>query len=157
MIDFLTDEICRAFELRKKFKAKLDTNGCVVCTSHKPNKRGYQALTVKRKKILLHRFIYQIHNGPISDDLVVRHTCDNRQCINPNHLKKGTTSDNVMDRVKRNRSAAGKRHGRSKLRPCDIKRIRALKTISNTELAKRYGVDRRVIYQIKKGLTWKTV
>jgi len=43
--------------------------------------------------------------GPIPANVVLRHTCDNRMCMNPNHLKPGTIQDNVKDMVARGRHA----------------------------------------------------
>ena len=49
------------------------------------------------------RHYYRHYNGEIPDGLVVRHTCDNTQCINPNHLLLGTHADNVRDKMERGR------------------------------------------------------
>lgn len=45
-----------------------------------------------------------IHEEPIPDGLVVRHTCDNRPCVRPDHLLIGTRADNSRDMVERGRS-----------------------------------------------------
>ena len=50
------------------------------------------------------------YNGEITDGLVVRHTCDNRICVNPEHLEVGTHQDNMDDMVRRNRQAKGNNH-----------------------------------------------
>ena len=61
-----------------------------------------------------HRYMYEKIYGKISSE-VLRHTCDNKWCINPSHLIEGTHADNVKDRVDRDRSACGEYNGRSKL------------------------------------------
>lgn len=61
---------------------------------------GYGAFDKKTA----HRFSYRIHNGPIPKGLHVRHTCDNRGCVNPKHLAVGTHQDNMDDRTERNRT-----------------------------------------------------
>ena len=55
---------------------------------------------------------------------VVRHTCDNRKCVNPEHLVIGTHQDNMDDMKKRNRSAKGLVNGAGKLTPEQVTYIR---------------------------------
>ena len=89
--------------------------------------------------------------------MVIRHTCDNRKCINPEHLLLGTHQDNVKDRVKRGRSAKGKKNGRSKLTERQALAVYNNKKNTRTELARKYGVDRQVIRKIQIGETWRCV
>jgi hypothetical protein len=68
---------------------------------------GYGRATVNRKTDYVHRHIYRLVKGPIPDGLDVRHKCDNRRCINPDHLLPGTRKDNMDDAVSRGRQARG--------------------------------------------------
>lgn len=52
-----------------------------------------------------HRFSYQFHKGEIPRGMVVRHKCDVRGCVNPEHLELGTHEDNTRDIVERDRTA----------------------------------------------------
>ena len=45
-----------------------------------------------------HRQSWKIHYGDIPRGLLVLHTCDIRNCVNPNHLWLGTILDNIKDR-----------------------------------------------------------
>lgn len=50
---------------------------------------------------LAHRIAYIIGNGPIPPGLVVRHSCHNPPCCNPNHLVCGTYAENEADKKRR--------------------------------------------------------
>ena len=69
-------------------------------------KKGYGTVTVQRKSFLAHRFSWFLHHGTHPDpNLFVIHSCDNRKCVNPSHLREGTHLDNMRDMVLRNRSS----------------------------------------------------
>jgi hypothetical protein len=52
-----------------------------------------------------HRAAYEIHHSvTLTSEDVVRHTCDNPPCCNPNHLVLGTHADNIQDARDRDRA-----------------------------------------------------
>lgn len=66
------------------------------------NNRGYYQVMTDNGQMLAHRHVWeQAHGQRIPKGGVVRHTCDNKRCVNPAHLLLGTTSDNVRDAVER--------------------------------------------------------
>lgn len=80
-------------------------DGCLV--SHlATNKKGYVPLSVggrKGKKLRAHRFVFEELNGPLPPEVLVRHSCDKRNCIEPFHLEAGTPAQNSADMVQRDR------------------------------------------------------
>ena len=63
---------------------------------------GYGQKMVKGRLHRAHRLVLQELHVPIAG-MVVRHICDNRACVNPNHLTVGTQADNVRDMLDRHR------------------------------------------------------
>lgn len=56
-----------------------------------------------------HRYIYECIHGTQHASTVIRHTCHNRKCCNPDHLIAGTHTDNYHDSVNEHASADKKR------------------------------------------------
>lgn len=83
-------------------KSKPTSTGCIEWTGRK-DKHGYGLYKVKGKRHLAHRVSYQQSFGEIASGLLVCHTCDVRNCINPDHLFLGTNLDNVNDMLKKGR------------------------------------------------------
>jgi hypothetical protein len=51
----------------------------------------------KSKIYPAHRLSYMIYNGDVPDELFVLHKCNNKPCVNPEHLYIGTHKDNMND------------------------------------------------------------
>lgn len=76
---------------------------CLV--SHlKPNAKGYIIVNFGRKEQWrAHRLMYFVKKGFIPAGLLVCHKCDNRACIEEEHLFLGTSQDNTDDMVAKGR------------------------------------------------------
>lgn len=62
-----------------------------------PTKTGYGRFKNKGEMYYAHRVSYSIFNGEIKKDLVIDHICKNRLCVNPEHLRQVTISQNVKE------------------------------------------------------------
>lgn len=120
---------------------------------------GYGSFHVpKRGSILAHRFSMQLHLGVnLSRKDCVLHKCDNKKCVNPNHLFIGSLSDNIEDMVIKNRQAKGEAIGGSKLTKTDVLRIRILYKRGRTlvELGRQFSVHYTNVQCIVHRKTWK--
>jgi len=93
----------------------------------------------------------------------VIHHCDNKICVNPNHLTVGTQADNMQDMIAKGRSNytiyEGEANGRSKLTEQAVREIRSLYqpgVVTCKQLGEQYGVTEDAVrYVLKKG--WKHV
>ncbi len=80
---------------------RIDENGCHICTSHKPHVRDrYTQVNRGGKVQYMHRYLWEQINGKIPDGMYVLHKCNNRACINPEHLYLGTHAQNMRDVAK---------------------------------------------------------
>lgn len=118
---------------------------------------GYGQLTYKSKAKLAHRLSYELHKGSIPEKQVVMHTCDNKTCVNPEHLKLGTQADNMRDMSVKNRSLRGSKNPTAKLTEKRVVCIRADNSSTNEELAGKFNVDKTLIRLIKSKKIWKHV
>jgi len=114
---------------------------------------------VNRKTLFTHRLSWELHKEPIPDGLCVCHTCDNRICINPDHLFLGTDADNMADRDKKGRQARGSKNGRAKY--TDEQVIEFKKAVANRgtktikEVGEEFGIPDRTARNIASGHFWK--
>ena len=141
---------------RIEYKVNKKT-GCWEVKNRAKNKDGYPVARIKRKLDTIYRHFFVRYKGTIPDGNVIRHTCDNRLCCNPEHLIPGTQKENVGDMLDRNRFPKGVKHGRSKLKNGQVKRIKKSfhqqnKTIS--AISREFDVDRKTIHKIVHGVTW---
>jgi hypothetical protein len=72
------------------------TNGCREWLGPL-QKNGYAKISYLGKHSWAHRVVYELSTGKSAGELQVMHKCDNRKCINPDHLEAGTRSDNMLD------------------------------------------------------------
>lgn len=146
-----------------RFWSRVDRCGDCWEWQGPPNRSGYGQVSINRKMYPTHRLAYMLTKGPIPRGMFVRHACDNRLCVRPDHLDIGTFEDNIADTVRRKRggpgenAARGERAGSSRLTDRDVIQIReayAAGGVTQTILARDFGVDTGTISRIVTGKAW---
>jgi hypothetical protein len=151
-------------KLIARFWAKVDKHGPVhrnglgecwlwtaACTP-----KGYGVFFAHGANVTAHRTSFILTHARLPVGGEVRHRCDVRRCVRPEHLDGGTALSNVSDRVLRKRSAKGERNGSAKLtaEQVDAIRERVILGESQGKLAKEFGVSQPLISGIILGKKW---
>lgn len=126
------------------------------------HKNGYGQYHVNCKPVYAHRHSYALFVAPIPKGMLVCHKCDNRKCVNPDHLFLGTHADNYNDMVmkKRRNVAIGERSGKSKLTKVDVLKMVDLYSMGNITqrgLAAMFNITNQSVNQVLAGKSWSHV
>lgn len=70
------------------------TDTCWLWTGSTRNPNGYGAVKIDGKVVSVHRLFYSKYKGHIPEKMLVSHTCDNKLCVNPDHLILITAKEN---------------------------------------------------------------
>lgn len=112
--------------------------------------KGYGRFMSDRCK-KAHRVSYEIFNGPIEKGKDILHSCNNSLCVNPQHLRQGTQSENERDAVKNGT------HPNQKLTIAEANEIRSLraKGFSYKDLMGQYRVSNDTICRVLSGDSYR--
>ena len=144
-----------------KLMDNLDINYKTGCwnwaRSRVGGKDGYGAiyLPVKQQRYA-HRVSWQVFRGEIPEGAVVCHKCDNRGCVNPEHLFIGTQADNVADMVSKSRHAHGAQVITAKVSASDVIQIRNMAGAGHTakDIGKKFGISFQQVRRIVRHERW---
>jgi hypothetical protein len=149
---------------REQFWTKVDKNGpdgCWLWIGAK-HKRGYGACGAKAYgDCRAHRVAWRYLRGEIPDDKELCHRCDNKLCVNPDHIFLGTHHENMLDAKAKKRHTFGVKNPRAMLDDEKALRILELKEQGYRRrgvaksLADEHGVGVGAIHAIWRGASWK--
>lgn len=112
----------------------------------------------ERTTLYAHREAFKLFVGEIPDGQLVCHHCDNRKCINPDHLFTGTTQDNNADKVAKGRHTHGEKSPNAILTDDIVRKLRSGELKPSPELAEQLGLKGVAqLYKVKNFLAWKHV
>lgn len=137
-------------DTRQRFlsKVKQMESGCHEWQSTL-HRDGYGKFYYDGKQVQAHRVAYALFKGD-AGGLWVLHKCDNRKCVNPEHLFLGNDKENIIDM-----DVKGRRGSKAKLTEKQAEEIRNLlsQRYSQTYIADKYNVHQTVISRIKLNKT----
>lgn len=138
--------------LFKRFIEKVDVadgDACWKWTAAVRGNSGYGAFKIGGRLESAHVISYRLYKGDYPAGLDVMHSCDNRLCVNPNHLSVGTRSQNMKDCYMRGRMSMESLFNRAnrKVFPVDVAWAIAVMSggMSLREAAKQLGVSHSVL------------
>jgi len=146
----------------ERFQEKVGLPTAIGCIEWLGSKypAGYGSFWYEDRVQPAQRVAWLLFVGLIPDGLYVLHRCDNRPCVNHEHLFLGTHQDNMDDMAAKGRrvSLSGESHPKAKLTEehvIEIRRLRGL--VSQQKLAQRFGVTKTAIGLIQRGKNWASV
>lgn len=127
------------------------------------SKDGYGSFTPSTIPERAHRFAFQLYYGPLKKGEQVLHNCptgDNKLCVNPWHLWKGSHVDNMEDGKRKKQFHMGAGHHGAKLTESDVMLILwILRDSSFTlkDIAAKFNITTNTVWRIKQKKGWRHV
>jgi len=158
-------------DLVKLLDANVEKKGndeCWPWTGRTLEKDSRGIASIDGKTVTAPRISWEVHNGaPPPAEMFVCHSCDNPNCVNPNHLWLGSNKDNLRDAASKGRiftqrqsdHIKGSKHGNAKMTEETVLKIRA--DFANGEsirsIAKKYGMSFNPVWMAIRRRAWTHV
>lgn len=135
------------------------TDGCWLWLAG-PAGDGYGTFKLNGATLLAHRVSYLLTHGELPDGpgyhgVEIRHTCDVRRCVRPDHLVPGSHWENMQDAAQRKRmglsSQPGELNAACRFPDLQIAEMRALYAKGGTtqqKIAERFNTTQPVVCNI---------
>lgn len=140
--------------LEVRFAAKVNKGSDCWLWAGAKDRAGYGLIETAGAMEGAHRVAYRLYIGECAGSLVL-HRCDNKSCVNPDHLFLGTQADNMKDKVAKGRQARGETNGNSKISDLQAQEMVSLRGqgMMVKDIAAKFGVSRVTVTKITLGQT----
>lgn len=119
---------------------------------------GYGVINYKGNMWMAHRYQWAIvHGKELPEGIVLGHECNNKACVNVEHLYATTSQENSAHAARDGLYRTGEKHPRSKLTEDDVRSIRTIASPNFNAIARRYGVDSKTIWNVWHKRTWRNL
>lgn len=147
---------------RGRFKSRYierEPDQCWNWTGALFQKTNYGQFFYDNKTVLAHRFAFLLKDPKFDQEQFVLHTCDNRWCVNPNHLYLGDHDKNMEDMTDRDRQAKGESNGDSVLKDEDVRDIFDLQSKGHSQraIARLVGISQATVWNVLNKKNWTHV
>ena len=113
--------------------------------------KGYGRVFAAGETRRAHVVVCEFAHGAKPIGCEVAHSCGERSCVNPRHLRWATAAENSADRIA---------HGRQ-TRRLSVEQVREIRqlgpSMKQRDIAKRFGIKHSTVGQILRGITWRHV
>ena len=116
-------------------------------------------MTVNGRQVYPHRHVFEAFYGDIPDGMDVCHHCDNRKCVNPQHLFLGSRKDNMQDAMRKGRVQRGERRYNAVLTEGMVRMAREGHRQGRkiSDIAKELGVHKTTLGKAINRETWRHI
>lgn len=129
-------------------------NDCLIWPFGLCKGRGY--MKVGGVTQVAHRVVCEaVYGAPPHPEMDSAHSCGNKVCVNPKHLRWATRLENEADKLVHGTRARGERHGNSKLSTEAVQAILRMKgTAPSTKVGPMFDLHPATVRQIWRGDRW---
>lgn len=135
------------------------SDDCLLWPYSRGKDNGYGQLREGGRTQLVHRLAcIKAHGPPPTRGMNAAHSCRNRHCFQPAHVRWATSKENAADKNRDGTSIYGTKHYSARLTEFNVQKIRQHYAAGGAflrELATEYGVSKKTIWDIVHRVTWK--
>lgn len=132
--------------------------GCRLDWPFAVNRHGYPTINLgSGGRTVAHAVCLAVHGPRPTPASVARHgECNDRMCIQPDHLSWGTYRENETDKLRDDKHLRGSRNHQARLGESQVLEVVDLLRSGQTQqqVADRFGVGKTTISAIARGQNW---